>query len=287
MRKFIALVSLLMASMQPALALDAGTVQGTLQIGGKPIVLQKAYALLHDNAEGVLNFPRELRILLTNKEVPSTGLSGLAFLAVEESARQGTLQGLLLKLDPAKPDNINVTVLMKPAQLGMSLVTYSINTAGAPVIKDFKLSGDRVVGVIERRDESNRDPELPATAYALKFSAPLENESAVTADLKGREAMASPQAKAFVSRASAFTRGDFAAVKQLSTQRGYRELEALQNAQPAQVGAIAKQAGADMQAQAKLIERVVVRGERATIIFRKNGGWANFVRDAGDWKSDD
>ena len=87
-----------------ASAIDPGRVQGTLQVNGQAITLTQAYAHLHDNAERLLDRPRELRLLLTDREVPQEALAGLAPLtALEPLARAGRLQGLLLRLDPKDP----------------------------------------------------------------------------------------------------------------------------------------------------------------------------------------
>ena len=73
-----ALVFLCLSLPPSASAIDPGRVQGTLQVNGQAITLTQAYAHLHDNAEGLLDRPRELRLLLTDREVPQESLSGLA-----------------------------------------------------------------------------------------------------------------------------------------------------------------------------------------------------------------
>ena len=96
-------------------AIDAGVAKGALNVGGATIPLTHAYAQLHDNAEKLLERPRELRILLADREAPQSALNGIAFLPVVHMAREGKLRGLLIQLDPAKPDEAAVTVLHAPA----------------------------------------------------------------------------------------------------------------------------------------------------------------------------
>jgi len=64
MRRRLLFMALSCAAILPAFAIDPGTVQGTLQVNDKAIELRQAYAHLHDNAEGLLDRPKELRILL-------------------------------------------------------------------------------------------------------------------------------------------------------------------------------------------------------------------------------
>jgi len=44
-----------------------------------------------------------------------------------------------------------------------------------------------------------------------------------------------------------------------------------------QIAAISKEASVDLEKSLKTIQRVIVRGDRAVVIFA-NKGWANFVK---------
>ncbi len=77
--------------LQPALALDPGAAEGSLQVNEETISLSRAYSHLHDNAEGLLHSPKELRILLVDREVSQEALEGIAFLPVEEMAKEGRI----------------------------------------------------------------------------------------------------------------------------------------------------------------------------------------------------
>ncbi len=48
-----------------------------------------------------------------------------------------------------------------------------------------------------------------------------------------------------------------------------------------------KEGGAEMKKELKKIKRVVVRGDSAVAIFEGNNQWAKFVKEDGEWKSDD
>lgn len=288
MRRRLLFMALSCAAVLPAFAIDPGTVQGSLRVNDKTIELRQAYAHLHDNAEGLLDRPKELRILLTDREVPQESLIGIAFLPVENRGRDGQVQGLLLKLNPDMPDNINATLLLAPAQPGMSLVTQTLSATGRKLFKDWKFAPTRVLGVIEHRDDrAQGSPAFPPMAYSIQFSAPVFNEPAVTADLKGKDAQASPQVRVLIERARAFSSGDFAAVKKLSTEHASSQIDLTLKSLGADAAKQARQAGAGMEKQLRMVQRVVLRGDRAVAIFPKNEGWATLARKDGEWKADD
>jgi hypothetical protein len=287
MKRLLLSAFIFLAAIQSALAIDPGTVQGSLQVNATTIPLKQVYAHMHDNAEGLLDRPKELRILLTDREVPPGALAGIAFLPVEDLARQGQVQGLLLKLNPDKPDNITATLLFKPAQPGMSLMTQTLAMTGQKVFKEFGVANQRVTGAIEQRDARAGTAEMPSLAYAAKFSAPLFNEPAVTADLKGKDAQGSAQVRALLARARAFGSGDFATVRKFSTERSYRNVDQMLKQLGANAAAMAKDAGKDMEGGLAKVQRVVVRGDRAVAISGKKDSWFTLAQEGGEWKSDD
>ena len=74
----------------------------TLQLGGTKIPLPFALALQRDNAEGLLDEPKELRILFTDKQVDPALLQGLTpTFDLAPRAEAGELKGMLLRLDHA------------------------------------------------------------------------------------------------------------------------------------------------------------------------------------------
>src|SRR5687768_9952713 len=93
----------------PAFAIDAGTSAGRYKDDDVDVSFSHAVALELDNAEGLLDSPRELRVLLTDKELPASVLHGQAFPPVWYLAKEGKVQGLLLTFDPAKRDAMVMT----------------------------------------------------------------------------------------------------------------------------------------------------------------------------------
>ena len=271
---------------QDVLAIDPGRVQGSLQVNGKAMALTQAYAHLHDNAEGLLDRPQELRLLLVDHEVPQEALAGIALLPVEQMAKEGRVQGLLLKLDPNDHQRLVVTLLCPPAEPGQRLMTRMISSIGQKPPLELKISQQRVGGAIEHHDaRPSATGGMPRLDYSLRFSAPLFQEMPVTAILKGQAAQNSPQMRVIREKARALEKGDFASVQRLSTARANRQTLAFLAQAGPEAESWAQQAAAEMQESSKRLQRVVVRGDRAVAIFAGKQ-WQTFVREGGEWKSD-
>jgi hypothetical protein len=266
-------------------SIDPGIAKGSLKVNDKNITLRHAYAHLHDNAEGMLDDAEKFRVLFTDREVPPNALDGIAFLPVMELARQGQVQGLLFEMDPEDPNNVVMTLLQPPSGQGRFLIRQTINVSGGEdLFKDWKLTEKRVAGAIERRGE--REPGLgdfPAISYSVQFDAPVFNEPKVTADLKGKAAKDGPQAHLLFAKADALAKGDFAAAQKVCTDRANRWNKAFLD--DAKSDSVARQA-AEMKKSLQKIQRVVERGDRAVVIL-SGKHWFSFVREGGEWKSDD
>jgi hypothetical protein len=272
---------------QHALAIDPGTAQGSLQVNQETIALTHSYAHLHDNAEGLLDRSKELRIVLTDREISQDTLRGIVFLPVGQLAKEGRVRGLMVRLDPKDHHNLLVTLLFPPSSPGKSLLNQTLSTSGQKAPIDLKISAQRVTGEIHHQDEREPDfGELPKLVYAAKFSAPLFHERAVSADLKGKAALASPQASVLREKAQILAKGSFEELKRISTDRAYRETQAFLAQAGSEAKSFAKEAAASMEQSIKRIQRVVVRDDHAVVIFPEKQ-WSTFVREGGEWKSDD
>jgi len=287
MRSLLLLLSFFVMPVHVALAIDAGTAKGSLQAGGKEVPLKYSFAYQLDNAEGLLDRPKELRIVLADREIPQDALAGIAFPPVMQMAREGKVRGLLLRFDPADRKQVDVTLLAAPSDPRMSLMTQTIRDSSREAFRKFSMGNNRVSGDIERRD-ARRDgsADMPTVDFAIQFSAPLFNEPPITADLKGKAAQDSPQARLLRDKARALAKGDFAALRKLSTERANKSTDVFLAQAGAEAKTFAKQAATAIEQSLKTLERVVVRGDRAVAIVGK-GEWMNFVQESGQWRSDD
>ena len=257
-----------------------------LRVNGKEIMLTHASALLHDNAEGLLDLPTELRILLSDCEAPAGALAGIAFdLPVERMAKEGKLRGLLLKLDPNDAGELRIVLLDAPEDPHGMLLTHTLTSTNKDTIKGFKFAGGMASGTIEQSgDAESAFEDMPDVSYSASFQAALIKEAAITSDLKGKDAQNSAQAKIIMKKGEALENKDFNALSLLSTAGANQRHEVFLS-NPAFLKA-APQAGAEMKKSVQKITRVVERGARAIVIF-DGTSWANFVKEGQEWKSDD
>lgn len=270
----------------PAFAIDPGTAKGTVMVNGKQIVLKHAYAQLHDNAEGLLDFPKELRIVLADRDIPQESLRGIAFLPVTQLAREGKVRGILIRLNPADRKRMHVTLLQQPETAGMSLMTLTLNDTSKDLIKNFNLGGNRVSGAVEHADNGASDPgEIQRLSYEATYSAPLFHELPVTADLKGVAAQKSPQVAVLKKKAAALGASGFSAAREFMSVRAQRHADAFLAQAGPEEAKISKEMVAEMEASIAKVDRVVVRGDTAVALSGK-GTWFVFVKEAGEWKSD-
>lgn len=283
--RFIPLLALFLAPFLATLAIDPGVAKGSLQVGAETIPLKFAAAQMHDNAEKLLDRPRELRIVLADREIPQDALSGIAFPPVVQMAREGKVKGLFLRLDPGNRRRVSVTVLRPMPSAQISLLNQTL-TASRDAFKALDVGGNRVTGEIEYRDTSSTPSDYPKIGYAVRFGAPLFNEPAVTADLRGKEAYDSPQVRVLRERARALAKGDIAIARQFSTERANRTADAFLARAGSQAPVYVREAAADLERSLKKLQRVVVRGDRAVVIF-SGKEWMNLVRAGGQWLLDD
>jgi hypothetical protein len=257
-----------------------------MQVGGETIPLTHTYAPLHDNAEGLLDRPKEMRILIVDREVEQAVLNGLVFLPVIALAREDKVRGLVLIFDPNDRDNVVITFLYPPAHPTEFLTTQSrLNSEG--LMKNLQITDQRVVGEIEDKEQrESRFSDMPVITYTTSFSAPLFHEPNVTEDLRGQAAKNSPQVKELRAEVEALKKADFEALRKISTERLNREREPGLAQGGAQVADLARQAGEEMARSIAKVQRIVVRGNRAVVIL-PDKAWKSLERVGGMWKIDE
>lgn len=269
----------------PARAIDPPEAKGVFYVEGEAIPLTHAHAHLHDNAEGVLDRSPELRILLADREVRREVMEGLVFLPVEEMARQGEVRGLLIQMTPEEPNEINITYLEAPGEPGMSLMNQSFSTSGKDLWEEFTFHPQRVSGSFSEGDIEN------ASGFTFTFSAPVFNEHEVTADLKGKDAKKSPHADMLQTQFEIMKKGDLDGLRALQTKASKAKMAERMEAMGLTEEKLLQMLQQMIPMQKELlsqIDRVVERGNRATVIYKVEDGqqWTNLVREEGVWKSD-
>lgn len=270
-------------------AIDPGTSSGTLKVDSDTVTLGYSYSHLHDNAEGWLDRPKEMRILLADREVPEQSLAGLnAFMTLSRMVRQNKIRGVLLRFDPAKPNAIVATILYPPKDPQQELANETLSNSSKSSIKKLQISTVRVSGAFAHHTDGNADFDWPALDCKADFSAPLFNEPAVTASLTGKKALDSVQVKAVLAKAKALAKGDLKAAQQYSTMRSNIEAEAFMAQAGDEEVKMAKQTGVEMEKELKKSRlKLVVRGSTAALIVGEKGASLfSLVLEGDSWKVD-
>lgn len=268
-RRALLAAGVALAAARPALAIDPGKASGRYNHDGADFKLTHAIALAVDNAEGFSEGPG-LRVLLSDREVPISALYGLAFPSVWGMARDGKLEGLLLKIDPADKTGLVATILTKP-EPGYSLGTTTISNSEGLWTR-LEASPTRVSGEL-KADASD--------AMVFEFSAPIFT-NAVEADLTGAAAAASDPVQVLRARAEAIGKGDFQAAAAYSTHESAHTFEEI----PPEIRKQAPKMAAYMLRQLKAPKRVVIRRATAAVMLGK-GEWASVTKVDGVWKASD
>lgn len=263
------LAALVLICAPAAHALDAGTASGHYVREGQRFEFTHAIALSQDNAEGLLDNGPQVRILLSDKDVPIQALHGIAFPPVRAMAREGAVRGLLLEFDPADRTTLRITVLAKPDDPSEFAPNLSL-TNSEGLWKRLDASPTRIAGDYQSTDH-DRD-------MAFSFSAPVFTD-AVQADLNGAAAQSSEQVRVLIGRAEAIGRGDLPAALALSSKASAQALSAM----PAQVLKDARGSMAPFVKELKTIKRVVIRRETAVALMSE-GSWSSLVLEDGAWK---
>lgn len=283
---FAALLGLMgILAADPSPAIDPGTASGQLSVGEVAIALKHASVMRYGNEEGILE-RAELRILLTDRELPESILRGPFMQALERLARQGKVRGILLRLDAKKltAGAVHGTLLLPPGDAPLSLPTFTITQKGGGFEK-FQMGNNRVMGVT--RWKFSPGP-LPQADYIVTFDAPFFQDE-VTASLHGRRALHSPQAKVFLDFEEALRRGDLEAARGFCTNDRFAELVAMRHETGEKAFLEAIAAGIpDRRAREKQIRAVYARGPGAIIVLDRGleRSFMAVVNVEGAWRVD-
>ena len=251
-----------------ASAADLGAATGHYAKDGVRIDVSHAVALSQDNTEGLLDHGPQVRVLLSDRDIPVEALYGIAFPPVTVMARAGAVRGLLLEFDPADRTSLRITVLDKPDDPTAFNPSLSLMDSNG-LWRSLTAQAASIAGDYQASDGSD---------LAFSFDAPLSTDP-VVADLKGAAAQSSEQVRVLIARAQALARGDLPAALALTTRQAGADLKTMSPADLEPLSA----SMTELIPQLKAIKRVVVRKHTAVGIMGE-GGWSNLVFEDGGWK---
>lgn len=271
MRLLLAVIIVLGLGIPPAEAIDPGQADGVLVVADSRIPLKHAYAMVYGNEEGMLEGP-ELRILLTDRKLPQSILSGPILDRLDALAREDQVRGVLLRLDPAAPKDsaVNGTLLVAPSEPQASLTFFTTQTTGGQgSFEALDVAGNRVTG--QTKLKMPGDDSTEAFEYRAGFSAPLFRDE-ITQRAKGNDARGHPAAQAMLAWNEAMLKADFTALRELSAADKYQELQAFRTevGEQAFLLIVASEATPTDQLRQQIVE-VIVRGDRAFILMEADG----------------
>lgn len=236
-------------ALSPAPLIAQETTTGTYAEGDVTIPLSHGVALRKDDSEGILFDQAGIWILLSNTEADPSALAGGLFPPVYGMAKQGKLQGLLFVIKPGDHNALSISILAN----GEPGSFRTLSLSKTPALWEKLVVGPTRISGTLISDETHFSFDLPIA------------ENPITADLHGAAAQASPQLAALMANARAWIAGDLDAVKATVSHRKQAEIDGYTAAQRTQLAAMA---GPDMKALLAAkpkLDRVVVRGDTASI----------------------
>lgn len=285
MYRFFVIPALLAASLTAGA--QKSEIKGSLTVNGKVIPLTHALALDFKDIDG-MSHGDEIRVLLSDREIAPTELESSILFNLDALAREGKLSGVVLRFDPkAESPEVYGTAYaaIENAQSAMPFFTLGGDAGGADTLK---VADGSVAGTLAYGADGDADFGIPAWSFEVTFGTPLKACSPVT-EMKGAEAIASPQFKTYIKFEEAMRKGDLDTVRKMTSPEKAEQMdEFIAQAGEEQFKAMTKQMTAEPAAREKALHGLFVRGDRTTIVFNDEGGKmsVNLVKKGDSWIMD-
>jgi len=205
-------------------AAGQSTVEGMLTINGETVALKHGYVYYHMNEEKVLD-SQEIRILLTDNEVPAEYLSRPYPSKYDALARAGAFKGVYLSYNPlADEREVHGTIYFAPTEPGMSMPFFTLAGDGAGFVS-LSLMGSTYEAEVANSNPESQFEDMPTYEYAAYFTATVAEGPELSASHEGAAGLNTPQAEAALGFEKAVRAGDLAGAKALCTEARVKELE--------------------------------------------------------------
>lgn len=273
-RRSIALAALAAWVLAPpaALAQPAARVEASLTFQGITTRFDHVLVVRQGNEEGMTDAP-ELRIFLSDQEIPRTVAGAATTLSAKQYAAEAKFNAVVIIADPAGAKlSGQASILNAPAMADGRFATGSSSNA----FSRLSVSSGRASG---KATFDSDDLKISAV-----FDAPVL-ENPVTADLKGAAALASAPAQAVLACTRVMHTRDLAAMAKVNTAARTRGLAEFQAQAGDQAFWAALKGEPDADAVAKTVQRVIVRGPNASVLLGE-GTVAELVLENDGWKCD-
>lgn len=266
-----------------AVAMAQAPTPATLTLEGRAIALPHACAALRDNAEGQLDSPRELRILLTDQPVAPDLIQGLLpVFDLQPLVAGGSFKGVLLRMNPSDPTSVVVTLLAAPRQPGASLINQTLSSSPNGPFKRFTYADGRVSGLLET-PVSEGSEDFPAYGFTLSFDLPVLPPPRITENLKGAAAQGHATVKALKERAQALAKGDIGKALDFSAPSVRERDRAYLPPDDPNARAQAKAMGPQLLKALTKVRQIIVRDSKAVVLLPEGNSF-RLIQVEGAWK---
>ena len=245
-------------------------VEASLTYQGAVVKLDHVLVVRHGNEE---NRPdeRELRIFLSDRDIPLTVAAAATTLTAQAYVRRANFSGVVIVADPAGQKLGAVTYVLHAP--GIPAGT-SVSSTNGDAFSRLRVAGDRASGAAAIDAD-----DLKLT---VAFDAPVE-ANPITADLKGARALASAPVQAMLACMHAIHVVDMGALAKVNTSERMQGLAEFRAQAGEQVFREALKSAPDAAAAAKTVQRVIERGPNASVVLGE-GTVAELVLENGVWK---
>jgi hypothetical protein len=266
---FAALTVLALAPVAAIATIDA-QVEASLTYQGAVVKLDHVLIVRHGNEENRPDGP-ELRIFLSDRDIPLTVAAAANTLTAQAYARRGGFTGVVIVADPIGRTSNTVTYLLHAPGLAAGA---SVSSTDTDALSQFHVGADRASGAV-----ALDSGDLKLTA---RFDAPVA-ANPITADLKGPAALASAPARALIACTAAIHSVDMDAAAKYDTAARMQDLSDFRAQAGEQAFGEALKGAPDAEGVAKTLTRVIVRGPNASAVLGE-GTVAELVLEGDGWK---
>jgi hypothetical protein len=280
MKRFI--IALAACAILPAAMAAEATLKGKFTIDGKDVALKHALVLDFDDAEGMGDGP-ELRILFSDAPVAQSELESPILFNLDALAREGKLQGVLLRFDPkAESREVYGTTYATPSNPQTSMPFFTLG-GDAGGVDSLKVADGALSGSVSGSDDGDVDFGTPAYTFDITFTAPITKATPVKV-LQGKEAMATDQMKTYLKFEEAMGKGDLDTIRKMTTPEKSKQMdEFIEQMGKEAFIEMAKQMVSDPATREKALKGLYMRGDNTTIVFDdENGMMSVNLKKKGD-----
>jgi hypothetical protein len=255
-----------------AFAADApGKADVTLEMDGKATRLSHVLVLQSGNEEGLEDGPR-LLVYLSDKPIPLQSATGASTMRAQAYAHAAGISAVVLRGDPTgKAADGSASVLAAPGLQPGGFASLSSSQG----FSNLRVGGGRAAATVAFGSG--------ATVVKGSFDAPIAS-TAITQDLKGREAADSAPAKAYIAYMAGLKKGDLQEAGRYATPARMKQIETFRAQAGDAFKGMTKQLP-DGATLAKGIRRVIVRDTVASVV-QSTKEVNELVKDGDAWKVD-